>query len=68
MWKKFKYNLGYILLEIDDWFAKREIFFNWFIKDKENHVSLLGKTGLGLMMKNYWYVKDKQQKSKEVEQ
>lgn len=51
--RKIRYNVGYFLLDIDDWFAERKIFFDWFVKDKENHVSLLSRIGFNLIFNNY---------------
>ena len=44
-----KIKLGYLLLDIDDWFAKRHIYFNLFVKDKENQVSFLSRWGYDLV-------------------
>jgi hypothetical protein len=49
MIKNLKYNVGNILLNIDDWFAKRHIYFTLFVKDKENHVSFLSRWGFALI-------------------
>ena len=38
--------LGNSLLNIDDWFARRHIYFN---KDKENHISFLCRWGFALI-------------------
>lgn len=51
--RKIKYNLGFFLLDIDDWFAKRKIYFNWFVKDKASHVSFLSRVGFDLIFNNY---------------
>lgn len=32
-------------LDLDDWFAEKNIFLNWFTKDKDNHVSWLARVG-----------------------
>ena len=42
-------SLGHLLLDIDDWFARRHIYFTLFAKDKENHVSLLCRWGFALI-------------------
>jgi len=41
--------LGFLLLDIDDWFAKRNIYFDFLIKDKENHVNFLCRWGIRLI-------------------
>ncbi len=32
-------------LDLDDWLAKKNIFFDWFVEDKDNHVSWVAKVG-----------------------
>lgn len=32
-------------LDLDDWLAEKNIFLNWFTKDKDNHVSWLARVG-----------------------
>lgn len=44
-----KKRLGYLLLNIDDWFARRKIYFNWFAKDKDSHVNFLCRWGFALI-------------------
>lgn len=49
---KFKVNLGYLLLTIDDWFSVIHICFNPFVKDKDNHISFLCRWGFNLIFGN----------------
>lgn len=53
MWRKFKLNLGYVILHIDDWFADKGVFFDWFVKDKDNYVSFLCRWGFDIVNRNY---------------
>ena len=46
---KFKLKIGYMLLDIDDWFARKNIYFDWFSKDKDNHVSILCRLAFNLI-------------------
>ena len=48
-----KYKLGNLLLNMDDYFARHNIYFDLFIKDKDNHVNLLCKWGFNLVLNNY---------------
>ena len=55
--RSFKYNftswLGILLIDIDDWFAKRKIYFNWFAENKEDHVNFLCKWAFDLLFDSY---------------
>ena len=46
---RFKYKLGSLLLDMDDWFARIHIHFDLFVKDKDNHVSFLSRWGFKLI-------------------
>jgi hypothetical protein len=46
---KIKHWLGCKLLDIDDWFARRKIYFSMLSKDKENHVNFLCRWALKLL-------------------
>ena len=43
--------LGYLLLDLDDWFAGKGIYFNPFNKDESEHVSILAVWGFDLLFK-----------------
>lgn len=43
--------LANLLFNIDDWFAKRNIYFDFGAKDKDNHVNFLCRLGIWLMTK-----------------
>ena len=47
--KRFKIRLGYLFLDVDDWFAKKHIYFNFFSKNKETHVNFLCRWGFNLI-------------------
>jgi hypothetical protein len=49
---KLKTHLGYLLLTIDDLFAKHHIHFNLFVKDKDNHINFLCRWGFNLIFGN----------------
>ena len=44
----FRCRLGVLLIDLDDWFTKKNIHFDWFVKDKGNHVSFLSRWGFDL--------------------
>jgi len=46
----FKFELGMLLLSLDDWLGTKHIYFDLFVKDKENHVSFLCRWGFRLVL------------------
>ena len=46
--RELRIKLGMWLLELDDWFASKGIYFNWFKKDNPNFVNFLCKWGFWL--------------------
>jgi hypothetical protein len=44
-----KRKLGLLLLDIDDWFAKRKIYYSFFSKN-DNHVNFICKLAFKLLL------------------
>lgn len=43
--------IGHFLLDLDDWFAGKGIYFNLFGKNEDEHVSILAVWGFNLLFK-----------------
>ena len=43
--------IGHFLLDLDDWFAEKGIYFNLFGKNEDRHASILAVWGFNLLFK-----------------
>ena len=43
--------IGHFLLDLDDWFAGKGIYFNLFGKNEDRHASILAVWGFNLLFK-----------------